>query len=85
MAGFVYILGGLTSLLSAILLFRGARKHGSSLLFWSSVCFFAMAANNALLYANFVIFPDIDLLMAARIVTLLGILLVNFGLIWHGN
>jgi hypothetical protein len=85
MPGFVYILGGLTSLVSAILLFRGARKHGSQLLFWSSICFFAMAANNGLLYANYVIFPEVDLLLAARIVTLIGIVLVNFGLIWHGN
>jgi hypothetical protein len=85
MVGFVYILGGLTSLLSAILLYRGSRQSGSRLLFWSSLCFFAMGANNVLLYIHYATPPGIDLLMAARLVTLLGILLVNFGLIWYGN
>lgn len=83
MHGLVYILCAITSLLSAVMLWRGARRHGNRLLFWSSLCFFAMTANNILLYANFVIFPDVDLLTAATIVSLIGIALVNFGLIWH--
>jgi hypothetical protein len=83
MPGFVYILCTITSLLSGTLMIRGARKHGNRMLFWSSLCFFAMAANNVLLYANFIIFPNVDLLTVARLVTLIGILFVNYGLIWH--
>jgi hypothetical protein len=44
-----------------------------------------MATNNILLYANFVVFPDVDLLTAATIASLVGIVLVNFGLIWHAT
>jgi hypothetical protein len=85
MHGLVYILCAITSLVSALLLLRGARRHGNRLLFFSSLSFFAMTGNNVLLYANFVIFPDIDLLTAATIVSLIGIVLVNFGLIWHAT
>lgn len=85
MHGLVYILCGITSLLSGALLMRGARETGNRLMFWSSLCFFAMAVNNGLLYANFVIFPDVDLLTAATIASLVGIALVNFGLIWHST
>ena len=42
-----------------------------------------MAANNVLLYANYVVFPDVELLIAARLATVLGIVLLNIGLIWH--
>lgn len=83
MPGFVYILCAITSVISAALLLRGALRHGNRMLFWSAMCFLAMAANNSLLYANFIIFPDVDLLTAARIATLIGIIMVNYGLIWH--
>jgi hypothetical protein len=85
MPGLVFILCAVTSLGSALLLFRGALRSRDGLLFWSSMCFFAMAANNALLYANFVVFPEIDLLMAARGATLVGVVLLNFGLVWHSQ
>ena len=85
MPGLVYILCAVTSLISAILLLRGARPlaPANGLLFWSSMCFFGMTANNVLLYLNFVVFPEIDLMMAARLTTLIAVLLLNFGLIWH--
>ena len=85
MPGLVYILCGLTSLLSGALLLRGALSRGGGLLLWSSLCFFCMAANNALLYLNFIVFPEVDLLMAARLATLVGIVLLNIGLIWHAT
>lgn len=85
MPGLVFLLCAATSLGSAILLLRGATRSKSGLLFWSSLCFFAMSANNLLLYANYEVFPEIDLLMAARLVTVLGIVLLNIGLIWHST
>jgi hypothetical protein len=42
-----------------------------------------MAVGNGLLYLNFVVFPDVDLLLAARAATAIGIILLNIGLIWH--
>jgi hypothetical protein len=86
MPGLVYILCAITSLGSAVLLLRGAlSRGGGGLLFWSSLCFFAMAVNNVLLYMNYIVFPGIDLLMASRLATVLGIVLLNIGLIWHST
>jgi Family of unknown function (DUF5985) len=83
MPGLVYILCAITSLASAVLLMRGAINTKVALLFWSSLCFVAMAANNSLLYVNYIVFPEIDLLLAARLATVIGIVLLNIGLIWH--
>ena len=85
MPGLVYILCAATSLGCALLLLRGSRQSRNGLLFWSSLCFFAMTANNALLYVNFVVLPDIDLLMVARLAAVLGVLLLNIGLICYAT
>jgi hypothetical protein len=86
MPGLVYILCAITSLISAVLLLRAALlRSGGGLLLWSSLCFFAMALNNALLYVDLVVLPDIDLSIPARVCTVLGIVLLNIGLIWHST
>lgn len=86
MPGLVYLLCAATSLASALLLLRGALlQGGGGLLLWSSLCFFAMAANNVLLYVNFVVLPDVDILIAAKLFTLAGIVVLNIGLIWHST
>jgi Family of unknown function (DUF5985) len=81
--GLVYILSAFTSLLSAVLLLRGAFKRRGGLLFWSGLCFLAMAVSNVLLYLNFIVFPEVDLIVVARLTTAVGITLLNIGLIWH--
>jgi hypothetical protein len=83
--GLIYILCAATSLGCAILLFRGSLRTRNGLLLWSSLCFFAMTANNVLLYSNVVWFPDIDILIMARSATVLGIVLLNIGLIWYAT
>lgn len=86
MPGLVYILCAITSLVSGVLLLRSAISRGSGgLLYWSALCFFAMALNNTLLYVNFIVLPNVDLLTAARIATVVGIVLLNIGLIWHAT
>jgi hypothetical protein len=83
--GLIYILCAATSLGCAILLFRGSLRTRNGLLLWSSLCFFAMTANNVLLYSNVVWFPDFDILIMARSATVLGIVLLNIGLIWYAT
>ena len=83
MPGLVYILCAGTALFSAALLLRGAYARRGGLLFWSGLCFLAMAISNVLLYLNFVVYPEIDLIIAARSVTAIGIVVLNVGLIWH--
>lgn len=81
--GLVYILCAATSLGGALLLLRGGLSGGGRLLLWASFWFFAMTLNNVLLYANFVLLPDVDLTLVARVATTLGIVVLNVGLIWH--
>ena len=85
MPGLVYILCAATSLICAVLLFRGSFQNRNGLLFWSSLCFLAMTANNLLLYVNFIVLPDVELLIAARLAAVLGVVLLNIGLICYAT
>jgi hypothetical protein len=85
MPGFVYILCSFTSLASAVLLLRAYRRSGTRLLLWSSLCFFGMAMNNALLYLDLMIGPTFDLSTLPRIASLVSALLLTYGLIWEAS
>ena len=61
MAEAVYALCALTSILCAVLLFRGYRESRAGLLLWSSLCFAGLALNNVLLFTDLVVLPGIDL------------------------
>ena len=75
----VYILCLLTSAACAWLLGRSYRQNGTSLLFWSSVCFALLAANNLALVLDLLVFPHI---VDLRIVRLSLALAAAFSLIW---
>ncbi|MBI3467768.1 MAG: hypothetical protein HY000_32570 [Planctomycetes bacterium] len=81
----VYILCALTSLACSFLLFRGYRRTGVRLLFWSALCFAGLALDNILLYVDLVIVPATDLTLYRRIPGLLALSLLIFGLIWDGS
>ena len=85
MAELVYVLCTLMSLACAGLLLRGYRKDHSQLLLWSSLCFVALAVNNAVLFVDMIVLPDIDFggqLWRNAISAIAGSLLL-FGLIWE--
>jgi hypothetical protein len=81
MAEFVYTLCALTSVICAVLLFRGYRVSRSSLLFWSSLCFIGLAANNLLLLVDRYVVPEIDLFMLRSALALAGMSVLVYGLI----
>jgi hypothetical protein len=81
MAETVYVLCALTSLGCAALLFRGYWNTRTGLLFWASICFAGLAANNALLFLDLVVLPDVDLSLARGVTALVPILLFVWGLI----
>jgi hypothetical protein len=85
MAAFVYILCALTSLVCAILLLRGAGRSPSRLLFWSGYSFICFALANILLFVDLVMVPDRDLIILRNIVTLTGVTMLLYGLIWEGE
>ena len=85
MAAVVYVLCLVTSLLCAILLLRAYRDSGVRLLLWSSLCFIGLALNSALLFADRVLFPDVDLLVPRSLPVLIGLILLLYGLIWEAE
>jgi hypothetical protein len=85
MAAFVYILCALTSVLCAALLLRASHRSPSRLLFWSGYSFICLAAANILLFVDLVMVPNHDLLILRNVITLLGIVMLLYGLIWEAE
>jgi Family of unknown function (DUF5985) len=87
-AGAVYILCALTSILCAILLLRGYRATRTRLLFWASLCFVLLALNNVILYVDLVVLPassPIDLFWYRNAAALAGMMVLVFGLVWESR
>ena len=82
MATAVYVLCMLTSAFCAALLLREYRRSGARLLLWSSLSFVAWAANNALVFADLVMVPGIDLSLLRALAALTAVSLLLYGLIW---
>ena len=82
MAGLVYLLCAGTSLACAVLLLRAYKESRVRLLFWSGLCFVGLALNNALLFVDLEVFPQTDLFLLRSLPTLIGLLLLIYGLIW---
>jgi hypothetical protein len=86
MAEAVYLLCMFTSLFCALLLLRSYRASRSRLLFWSTVCFFGLAINNALLVVDLVILPtSVDLGITRGAVALVAFLALLGGLVWEAR
>jgi hypothetical protein len=83
MAEVVYILCAATSLGCAIMLLRGYRKLRTQLLFWSCACFACFALTNVLLFVDLVLLPNtVDLSLLRNSITLTGLLMLLYGMIW---
>ena len=85
MATLVYVLCALTSLACAVLLLRGYRRSGARLLLWSAVCFAGLALNNAILFVDFRMLPELDLSLWRTLPALLGIAALMYGLVWESR
>ena len=82
MAAIIYSLCALTSLACFVLLWRSWRRTGAGLVFWSALCFAGLSANNALLVADKLVLPNIDLSMWRLVTALVAVLLLLYGLVW---
>jgi hypothetical protein len=80
MAEGVYALCALTSVVCAMLLYRGYRASRTRLLFWSSLCFLGFALNNVLLLVDLVFMPAGDLSVWRGGAALLAMLVLLYGL-----
>lgn len=81
MVGIVYILCAILSLACALMLLSGYRKNKFRLLLWSSIGFFGFALNNALLFADIVMIPNMDLSIIRTVPALLGMIIMVYGLV----
>lgn len=81
----VYLLCAATSLVCAILLLRGYFTSRGRLLLWSGLCFVFLALENAILFVDIVLIPEIDLGlgMVRRGTALGGLLLLLYGLVFE--
>ena len=57
----VYVLCALTSIVCALLLWRGWRRSRVKLLFWSALCFVGLSLNNLLLVIDTRFLTTLDL------------------------
>ena len=78
----VYLLCALTSLTCVVLLWRGWKRTGARLLFWSALCFVGLFLNNVLLIVDTHVLPQMDLALVRMIPALLGALALVYGLVW---
>jgi hypothetical protein len=83
MAEAVYTLCAITSIVCAVLLYRGHRRRHSNLLFWSALCFVGFALNNLLLLVDLYVFPEIDLFLPRTVLALAAVMVLLYGLIWE--
>jgi hypothetical protein len=84
-AGTVYILSALTSLICAVLLFRGYGRSRAKFLLWSGLCFAGLTLNNIFLIVDLMVYPQVDLFLLRNLPTLAGLLLLLYGLIWDAR
>ena len=85
MAALIYSLCALTCLAAAVLLWLQFRRTGLRMLFWSSLCFFGLTANNVLLVLDRFVYTDIELIVPRLATALVALLLLLFGLIWGSD
>ena len=83
MAELIYLLCAATSLLCAALLLRAYRASRTRLLLWSGGCFVALALNNAFLFVDLVLVPEVDLSPIRTATALVGMAVLVFGLVWE--
>lgn len=82
-ASVIYSLCAAASFVCFALLWRSYRRSGVQLLFWSSAAFLVFFAANVLLFVDLVLLTDTDLGAIRGGVTITGVMLLLYGLIWE--
>ena len=79
----VYLLCTAAALACAVLLWRGYRRTRVRLLLWSCLCFVGLSVENAILFVDRVIVPDLDLSVIRLSAALIGTAALIYGLVWE--
>ena len=85
MTTLVYVLCALTSIVCAVLLWRGWRRSGVKLLFWSAWCFVGLSLNNLLLVIDTRFLTTVDLALVRMLPALVGAAVLVYGLVWDAE
>jgi hypothetical protein len=81
--GAVYLLCTATALACGLLLLRGYGRSRTRLLLWCGIFFLALTLENAILFADVVVFPETDLSAVRTAAALVGGLVLLYGLVWE--
>jgi len=79
----IYVLCGLTSLVTAVMLLRHYRQRRTRLLLWSVIAFAGLAINNVMVYVDLVMFTGVDLSLYRTAAGALAMLALLYGLVWE--
>ena len=85
MSAFIFLLCTLTSLGCSAMLLRAYRRTRTRLLLWSAACFSGLAVNNAMVFVDLVVFPEVSLILIRDAIGLVSILVLVTGFIWEGD
>lgn len=85
MEGAVYLLCAATALACGVLLLRGFRRTRVRLLLWCGLFFLVLFVENALLFVDVVVVPEVDLAVVRNSAALVGTGLLLYGLIWDAR
>jgi len=82
----LFLFAALTSFGCMVLLLRGYARTGVRLLLWSGLCFIFLTTNNALLFADAVVWPtQVDLRMYRLGAALAGVACLLYAFIWEAE
>lgn len=82
MAPFVFILSTLTALACAVLLLRAYARTKTRLLLLSGICFAGLSLNNALVFIDLIIVPQVSLVWLRTAIAIASLLVLIGGLVW---
>lgn len=77
----IFILSMLTAAGCGALLLRAFRRTRTRLLLWSAICFGGLAVNNALVFVDLIVIPEVSLIWLRASITILALLVLIGGLV----
>ena len=81
----LYLLALITCMACTALLLRDYLRTRARLLLWSILCFVGLSINNALLFADLVLFPTGDLRIFRAAAALVGMAFLLYAFIWEAE
>ncbi len=81
----IYTLCFLTSSACAYLLARSFARTGMRLLLWSALCFLFLGLNNLAVIFDLILVPHADFQLIRVALSLIGVSLLLFGLVWEAE